>query len=133
MHSPKNITRFHTSDMTGNNRLTELITEAIHDRKGRNITHIDLSGIDTCGASDFIICEGSSTMQVTAIADSVREYVQQNGNIKPFNYDGYRNAQWIVIDYGSTVVHVFLPETRMRYNLEELWSDGRFTEIPNLD
>lgn len=119
--------------MTSNSSLTKLITEAIQDRKGRNITLIDLSEIDTCGATDFIICEGTSTMHVSAIADSIREYVQQNGNVKPYNYDGYRNSEWIVIDYGSAMVHVFLPETRRRYNLEELWSDGKFTEIPDLD
>ena len=68
-----------------------------------------------------------------AIADSVRDYLFENANVKPFNYDGYRNSQWIVIDYGDTMVHVFLPEVRQRYNLEELWSDGKTDEIPDLD
>lgn len=72
-------------------------------------------------------------MQVSAIADCVREYVQQHTGVKPYNYDGYRNAQWIVIDYGHTLVHVFLPDVRQHYNLEELWSDARITEIPDLD
>lgn len=119
--------------MTERNNILKLITEGIQERKGRHITHLDLSHIEYSGASDFIICEGTSTMQVSAIADSIREYVQKNGDIKPYNYDGYQNSQWIVIDYGDTLVHVFLPEERLRYNLEELWSDALITKIPDLD
>lgn len=113
--------------------IVRLITEGIQERKGRAITHIDLSGIESAAASDFIICEGSSTMQVAAIADSVRDYLLEHAGIKPYNYDGYQNSQWIVIDYGHTLVHVFLPSERQRYNLEELWSDAPTTEIPDLD
>ena len=119
--------------MNRTENLLQLITEGIQERKGRHITHIDLSNVPGSGASDFVICEGSSTMQVGAIADSVREYLLEHADIKPYNYDGYRSSQWIVIDYGDTMVHVFLPEVRQRYNLEELWSDGRITEIPDLD
>jgi ribosome-associated protein len=81
----------------------------------------------------FIIAEGTSSMQVGSIADSVREYVQEKSKVKPYNYDGYTNAEWIVIDYGEIMVHIFVPEDRKRYNLEELWSDAIITEIPNLD
>lgn len=113
--------------------LVKLITEGIQERKGKRIAHIDLSGIETAPTTDFIICQGSSTMQVAAIADSVREYLLENAGIKPYNYDGYRNSQWIVIDYGETLVHVFLPEVRDLYSLEELWSDAPITYIPDLD
>ncbi len=51
----------------------------------------------------------------------------------PYNYDGYRNSSWIVVDYGSALVHIFMPDERRRYNLEELWSDGLITEIPDID
>lgn len=113
--------------------LASLIIEGIQERKGRNIVHIDLSGIESAAASDFIICEGSSTMQVGAIADSVRDYLLEHAGVKPYNYDGYQNSQWIVIDYGHTLVHVFIPSERQRYNLEDLWSDAPTTIIPNLD
>ncbi len=116
-----------------NEELIKLIIEGIQDRKGKNITHVDLSGLEDVSTEHFLICEGSSTMQVSAIADSVREYVQDNSGVKPFNYDGYRNSQWIVIDYGSIYVHVFLPEYREYYNLEQLWNDAEIKEIPNVD
>lgn len=111
----------------------DLIIEGIRDRKGKNITIVDLSDIESASTGSFIICEGTSSSQVAAIADSVRDYVQRNGDIKPYNYDGYQNAQWIVIDYGDTFVHIFGPEQRSRYNLEELWSDARITDLPDED
>ena len=113
--------------------ITQLITEGIQERKGRGISIVDLSHIESSAAQRFIICEGTSTMQVSAIADSIREYLRENAGIKPYNYDGYQNSQWIVIDYGDTLVHVFLPETRTLYNLEELWSDAKINHIPDLD
>lgn len=122
--------------VTTENNITELrphIIEGIQERKGRSITVIDLSGVEMAPVSEFIICQGNSTQQVASIADSVRDYLFENYGIKPYNYDGYRNAQWIVIDYGDTLVHVFTRETRQLYNLEELWADAPITEIPDLD
>lgn len=116
-----------------NTDIIQLVTEGIQDRKGRDITVIDLSSVESAPTSTFIVCQGSSTMQVSAIADSIREHLLETAGIKPFNYDGYRNSQWIVLDYGHTLVHVFLPEVRALYNLEELWSDAPTTTIPNLD
>lgn len=113
--------------------IVDHIIEGIRLRKGRGISVIDLSHIEGSAVSRFIICEGSSTTQVSSIADSVREYVQEQTGVKPYNYDGYRNAQWIVIDYGDTLVHVFLPDERSRYSLEELWFDAIRTDIPDLD
>lgn len=113
-------------------KLTKLIIEGIQERKGHNISVVDMTHIAAAPVSRFIIAEGSSNMQVTAIADSVREWVQTHGDTKPFNYDGYNNAEWIVVDYGDTLVHIFQPEARMRYKLEDLWSDAVITEIPDL-
>lgn len=110
-----------------------LIVEAIQNKKGKGITIMDLSSIESAPAHEFIICEGRTPQQVAAIADNVREELLEKAHIKPYNYDGYRNASWIVIDYGSTLVHVFVPEQRNLYNLEELWSDALIAEIPDLD
>ena len=113
--------------------LSEMIIEGIQNRKGRSIALVDLSHIEATPAQEFIICQGTSSQQVASIADSVREYLFEHGGIKPYNYDGYRNAQWIVIDYGPVLVHVFTPETRALYNLEELWSDADIRLVPDLD
>ena len=111
----------------------QMIVDAIQDKKGRGITVMDLSHIESAPAQEFIICEGRSPQQVAAIADNVREELLDKARIKPFNYDGYRNSQWIVIDYGDTMVHVFLPDVRQMYRLEELWGDAKITQVPDLD
>jgi len=114
--------------------IQELIIDAIRDRKGHAITVVDLSDIPGASARSFIIAEGSSTTQVGAIADHLCERLLKDASIKPFNSDGMRNnSEWIVLDYGDTWVHIFMPEARHRYNLEELWSDARITNIPDLD
>lgn len=113
--------------------LTPLIIEGIRERKGRKITTIDMSGIVTAATPRFIICEATSTQHVGAVADSVRDYLLEQAGVKPYNYDGYGNSTWIVIDYGDTMVHVFHPDTRRLYNLEDLWADGVIEDLPDLD
>lgn len=113
--------------------LTSSIIDAIAERKGQKITYIDLSDIEGSSAPAFVICQGRSSTQVNGIADNVIDRVNKDLNVKPYHTDGFRNSQWIVVDYGSVVVHVFQPEVREFYNLEELWSDGEFTEFPELE
>lgn len=119
--------------MNENEKLIQSIIEAIQEKKGRDIVHVDLTAIETAAAQGFVIATGNTPMQVTAVADSVREYVEKNAGQRPFNYDGYENAQWIIIDYGSIFVHIFVPDFRERYNLENLWADASINSIPNLD
>ena len=119
--------------MTNEKELVNAIIEGIQDRKGKSIVHVDMSAIEDATTRGFVICTGTSTMQVSAIADSVRDYLFEHANIKPYNYDGYRNSQWIVLDYGTIYVHIFLQEFRDLYNLEALWNDAVITEIPDLD
>ena len=116
-----------------NQQLIQAIIEAIQEKKGRDIVHVDLSSIETAAAQGFVIATGNTPMQVDAIADSVREYVEKSIGQRPYNYDGYQNSQWIIIDYGSVFVHVFIPEFRERFKLEQLWADARLNKIANLD
>ena len=116
-----------------NATLVEAIVEAIRERKGQHITHVDLSSIETAATQGFVLCNGQSSMQVDAIADNIREKVEEHVGVRPYNYDGYDNSEWIVLDYGSLFVHVFRPEFRERYNLEQLWADARINTIPDLD
>ena len=113
--------------------LVQKITEGIQDKKGREIVIADLTHIDDTICKYFVICEGNNPTQVAAIADSVSEYVRKETNEKPFGIDGLRNAQWVVMDYSDTLVHIFLPETRDFYQLENLWADARLTQIPDID
>lgn len=119
--------------MYDNTDIENHIVEAITDKKGKKIAIIDLSQIDGASTSKFIICQGNSTSQVAAIADSVREHLLDECRVKPFNYEGYRNSQWIIIDYGDIMVHVFLPDFRAFYSLESLWNDAPVELLPDID
>lgn len=114
-------------------QLISTIIDSIQDKKGSKIIVADLPEIEGATVRNFIICTGKSTTQVAAIADNIREKVRVDLNIKPYGYDGYKNSQWIVIDYGQMYVHVFLPEIRDFYKLEQLWSDAKIDTIPDLD
>lgn len=109
------------------------IIEGIQLKKGRDIVHVDMSALEYAATPNFVICTGNTSIQVDAIADSVREHVQEQTGVKPYNYDGYQNSEWIIIDYGTVYVHVFAPDARRRYRLEDLWSDAKVIEIPNQD
>lgn len=113
--------------------LSDVIINAIQDKKGHEISVLDLTKVDGAPTGSFIICTGNSTTQVSAIADSVMEEVRVKTGEKPVNYEGYRNSQWIVVDYGDTMVHIFLPDIRSFYRIEELWSDAPCTRIPDQD
>lgn len=113
--------------------LRNQIIDSIYGRKGHDVTILDLSEIEGAAAAEFIICQGNSPTQVSAIADNIREELLEKLGRKPFNYDGYRNSEWIVIDYGDILVHVFRKDVREHYNLEELWSDAVITRLSDED
>lgn len=113
--------------------LTSEIIAALQDKRGHQITTIDLSQLHASNALSYIIATGNTPTQVAALADNVREQVQTRTGIKPLNYDGYRNSTWIVIDYGETMVHIFVPDARAFYDIEQLWSDGVINHIPDID
>lgn len=113
-------------------QLIATIIEAIHDVKGKRITKIDLRNIDDASAAYFVICEGDSTTQVKGISDRIHTRVKEELGLKPDHIEGKDYARWVLLDYFDVVVHVFYPETRALYDLEDLWSDGIQTEYDSL-
>ena len=111
--------------------LMRAVVEGIQEKKGVNITVLDLTGIENTITSYFVICDGDSNVHVDAISDSVEEYVREKMDEKPYHIEGRENAQWILLDYLDVVVHVFQRPVRGFYNLESLWADGQRTDIPN--
>lgn len=106
-------------------KLTEVILEGIQNLKGKNITLIDLESIQHTECSSFIICHGTSSTHVNSIAQSVEETVKEKLGMDVWHRDGYRNAIWILLDYGDVMVHVFQRDAREFYNLEGLWADAK--------
>jgi len=113
--------------------LAKAIIEGLQEKKGRHIVTIDLRKTPGAICRYMIICEGNNPNQLAALSDSVWEFVNKALKEKPLSIDGLRNARWIGLDYGTVIVHIFLPELRAFYRLEQLWADAIITKIPDLD
>ena len=112
--------------------LNELIIESIQDIKGKKAVKLDMRRLEDAPTDFFIICEGDSTTQVKAISDNIQKRIKEEARAFPSHVEGERNALWICLDFFTTVVHVFHRDTRSFYDLEQLWSDARFTEYESL-
>lgn len=102
--------------------LAEKIAAIIDEKKGRDIVIIDISEKSVL-ADYFVIASGRSTTAVRSLCDNVEEKLSKEG-IEPVRRDGMNETKWIVMDYGSVILHVFHEETREYYRLERLWVDG---------
>ena len=112
--------------------LNELIVDAIQDIKGKNIIVLDMRHLHDSPTDYFIICEGESNVQVKAIGENVYKKLKSQHGIMPNHIEGALKAQWVLVDYFSTVVHVFHKEARTFYELEDLWSDAHKTEFADV-
>lgn len=101
------------------------------DKKGADLVILDVRGI-TSIADYFVIVSGRSDTQVRAIADAIEERCRGAG-IRPLSIEGNRNGQWILLDYGDLVVHVFYGPVREHYDLERLWARATRCEVPELN
>ena len=112
--------------------LNNAIIDAIQDIKGKKIVKMDLRKTDGASTDYFIICEGDSITQVKAIASNVEKKVYNLLGVRPNHTEGTSNAKWVLVDYFNTVVHIFYPEARKFYALEDLWSDSDTEEFAEL-
>lgn len=105
----------------------QLCAEAALDRKGWDLVILDLRGI-TSLADYFVLVSGRSDTQVRAIAEEIEERSRRAGK-RPLSVEGSRNGQWILLDFGDVVAHVFYGPMREHYDLERLWSRARRCEL----
>jgi ribosome-associated protein len=112
------------TNITSADTLCDLVVSLIQDKKGNNIVSLDLRKIPEAITDYFIICDGSSTVQVRAILDHLEEEVKKQTSLKPYHVEGRSNGEWCLIDFGDVIVHVFQTEKREFYQLEDLWSDA---------
>jgi len=110
--------------------MAKIASLAIDDKKGMNIKIIDISKISVL-ADYFIIASGSNRNQVQAIADNVQEELGKAGH-ECKQVEGYQTANWILLDYGDIIIHVFSDEDRLFYDLERIWRDGQSIEMADL-
>lgn len=102
--------------------LANKIVDAMEDKKARDVIALEIKEI-TAIADYFIICSAGSSVQAQAIADNIEEKMDELG-IAVRHKEGYKEANWILLDYGDVVAHVFQEDDRRFYNLEQLWGDA---------
>jgi ribosome-associated protein len=105
----------------------KVAARAAEEKKAQGVLVLRLSAI-TEFTDYFVICAGNSTRQTQAIADAVIEELKLI-KTRPLHTEGYNNAEWILIDYGAFVVHIFTEESRRFYDLERLWRDAEKVEV----
>jgi ribosome-associated protein len=104
--------------------LLETIVEAIDDKLGKDIISLDLSLLDGAICERFVVCSAGSPTQTAAIADGVEEMVEKTLGRRVLRSEGKAVGEWVVMDYGEIMVHIFQTEKRDFYNLEALWADA---------
>lgn len=109
--------------------LLDAIVEGMKEKKAKNITIINLIGLEHRVADYFVICDADSNTHVNAISDALEECVMKNTKERPYHSEGKQNGEWILVDYVNIVAHIFMRETREFYNIEGLWADGEITHI----
>jgi len=114
-------------------QIVDKIVEDMQERKAKKIVVVDMSDLQEAPCNFFVICEGDSKVHVAAIAQSVKDWVRDEIKVKPSAVDGVENAEWIAMDYGSIIVHIFQREPRRFYDIEHLWADAKLTEIEDLN
>jgi len=117
------------------NDLKRQVSEAIHaceDKKAEEITVLELEKDSGAFTDYFVVCSGTNSRQIQAIADEVEERLEKAG-MRPAHTEGYRQAEWVLLDYVDFVVHVFSETARKYYDLERLWKSAKRMEPAELE
>lgn len=109
--------------MNQSKEMTRIAVAAMEEKKAQDVKIIDIEHISTL-ADYFVIASGTNRNQVQAMADNVEEALGRAG-FEPKQIEGYQNANWILMDYGDIVLHLFDEENRLFYDLERIWRDGK--------
>jgi ribosome-associated protein len=111
------------------NPVIQAILKGMLDKKAKDPVVLSFSSLTYAVCDAFVICHGTSRTQIEAIADAVVIEVKKECGESPWHKEGFENAEWILIDYFSVVVHIFQDSRRNFYNLEQLWGDAKVEKI----
>ena len=116
--------------MEQSKKMARIAWEALDERKGEDIKIIDISEISVL-ADYFIIANGTNENQVKAMVQNVEDKLAQSG-FEAKQREGYGLGNWVLLDFGNIIVHVFDKENRLFYDLERIWRDGKTIEVDSL-
>lgn len=116
--------------MEQSKKMAKIAYEALDEKKGEDIKVIDISEISVL-ADYFIIANGTNDSQVRALVENVEEQLSKAG-YETKQSEGYGLGSWVLLDFGSIIVHVFDKENRLFYDLERIWRDGKYIDVENL-
>ncbi len=120
--------------MKKTNDLKRQVSEAIaacQDKKAEQVTILELEKGSGAFTDYFVVCSGTNPRQIQAIADAVDERLETLG-LRPTHTEGYKQAEWVLLDYVDFVVHVFSENARRYYDLERLWKSAKRLEPEEL-
>lgn len=116
-----------SADNANAKEIARLAIQALQDKKAEDIHVIDISQVSVI-ADYFIIAGGSNRNQIQALCDNVQEVLGRAGYLQK-QTEGYNTANWILMDFGDVIVHIFDRENRLLYDLERIWRDGKVVEL----
>lgn len=115
------------------NELISPIIEGLQNIKAKNISLLNLRNLSHRCTDYFVICQGESNTQVSSLCTSVEKETDETLGERAIRKEGQRKGDWVLLDYGSVIVHIFLKEMRDHYDIESLWADAERLDLENLD
>ena len=112
-------------------QLAVAIAKVLDDSKARDLKVLKVRDV-TVLTDYFVIASGTSTTHAAALADEAEFQMKKQFGIEPISTEGYDSKNWVLLDYGDVIVHVFVPGTRDFYDLEHLWADGEPVDLSDL-
>lgn len=109
--------------------LVRYAVKGIEEKKGNNIVYINFKKISNSPCDYFVVCNGNSRTQIKAIAESIEQLIEKRTGKRPWHIEGLQNAEWVLMDYVDIAIHIFQPQIRKYYGLEEMWADADIKEV----
>lgn len=117
-----------SEDSPNSKQMVDVISEALLSRKGKEITVLDVSELTTL-TDYFVVCHGTSDVQIKALADAVEDDMREKTGEKAWKKEGMQGRSWVILDFVNIVVHIMNKEKRDFYGIERMWNDAKITHI----
>jgi len=120
----KNLLYIQEEYQLNNTENIDYIVSILEEKKAKDIKVLEVKEV-TLVADYFVVCSGTSTTHIKALADELELKLEEEKGIKMHHREGYNSARWILLDFSDVIVHIFHQDDRMYYNLEKIWSEAK--------